>query len=272
MKQRIGAIIVTHNSDEVIHKCVDSIQQQSHPVDEIIIVDSGSNDLGYLDSINEQSRVKVIETDNIGFGRCNNLGIKYLDRQIDIVVFLNPDTFLFPNFFEKMIEKFLSHGDVGILSGKLLCYDLQKKGPDGRIDSCGIFRKWYGRWYDRGQGAVDVGQYDTKKYVPALCGALLCCRVRVLRQFSGVLFDPDFFMYKEDVELGIRMRKLGHKLLYHPELIAYHCRGWQKSRKKMALEIKKIASLNEILLYKKHPSPYLLWALFKYSLVSVFKI
>jgi len=271
MKQRFGIVIVTHNSQKVIKKCIDSIKLQSYHVDEIVIVDSGSTDLSYLDEIQEHDNVLLVKSDNIGFSRGNNLGVQYLSNKIDLVIFLNPDTFLSPGFCQKAYERFKADKQLSVLSGKLLTYDLQKNCPNGRIDSCGIFRKWYGRWYDRGQGEIDKGQYDKKQYVPALCGALFCCRSHILNRFDGELFDGDFFMYKEDIELSVRLRKHNIQLLYDPALIAYHCRGWNKSRKNILPEIKRLASRNEIILYKKHPSPYILWALLKYFFVVLFR-
>lgn len=272
MNQRFGAIIVTHNSKEVIDKCIETIQRQTYPVDEIVIVDSGSDDPGYLDPIQLKSNITIVKTDNIGFARGNNLGIQHLSQRVNSIIFLNPDTFLSPDFSSKAEEYFRNHAHISILSGKLLSYDLQKDCPNGRIDSCGIFRKWYGRWYDRGQGEIDVGQYDKKQYVAALCGALLCCRSQIVHQFAGKLFDPEFFMYKEDIELSLRLRKSGLNLLYDPELTAYHCRGWNRSRKSIDPKVKILASKNEVLLYRKHPSPYMIWALLKYFLVSVLRI
>ncbi len=272
MVQKVGAIIVTHNSKGVIRKCLDFIQAQTHPVEELIIVDSGSYDTGYLDSLQTTVSTHVIKTSNIGFAKGNNLGVERLDQQLDIILFLNPDTFLAPTFIKQVVEKFQNNENISVLSGKLLGFDIHTNNPNGRIDSAGIYRKWYGRWYDRGHGELDDGRYNKQMLVPALCGALLCIRTRVLHQLDGPLFDADFFMYKEDIELSIRIRKKGIGLLYCPELIAYHCRGWNRSRKDIDQKLKKHASKNEIILYTKHPSPYMIWALLKYFVVSVLRI
>jgi GT2 family glycosyltransferase len=88
-----------------------------------------------------------------------------------------------------------------------------------------------------------------------------------LLALPGPVFDPDFFLYKEDIELSLRMRKAGWQLLYDPRLLAYHGRGWNKKRGEMAVKLRCMAAANEILLYKKHPSPYMLWAWMKYLLV-----
>lgn len=267
MHPAVSAIIVTHNSAAVLSRCLDALSCQTVALAEVIVVDSGSDDCEYLLPYKELEWVRVIETSNVGFSQANNLGMKLVAVQTEFVLFLNPDTFLTPLFLETALLVSQKNPRSGIISGKLCGYDAEKGVATGRLDSTGVFRKWYGRWYDRGQGEVDKGQYDKGAVVPALCGALLFCRVSALLDLGETIFDPDIFLYKEDIELSLRMRKKGWQLSYHPELMAYHCRGWKNQRGNMPLKIRKMAAESEILLYKKHPSPYRLWAWLKYLLV-----
>jgi hypothetical protein len=55
--------------------------------------------------------------------------------------------------------------------------------------------------------------------------------------------------------------------MYVPEVLVYHCRGWQRARQQMPLAQRLMAARSELLLYRKHPSPYLLWAWSKYLAV-----
>ncbi len=265
--QEVSAIIVSHNSDRVLPRCLDALAQQTVVVREIIIVDCGSDDRNNLLFLGTREGFAIIETSNIGFSRANNLGMEFVSPQTDFVIFLNPDTFLAPDFVETALEICLKNPQAGMVSGKLGGYDLGQNKATGRLDSTGIFRKWYGRWFDRGQREQDRGQYETPALVPALCGALLFCRMTALQALPGPVFDPDFFLYKEDIELSLRMRKAGWQLLYHPRLLAYHGRGWNKKRGTIPVGLRCMAAANEILLYKKHPSPYMIWAWLKYLLV-----
>ena len=140
--------------------------------------------------------------------------------------------------------------NIGILSGKLLQFDLANDQTTYLIDSTGIFQKWYGRWYDRGQGVEDCSQYNnTNGYesVPAICGALMLIRTSALKASKlsqNEYFNNSFFMYKDDIDLSIRVRQSGYDLKYNSNLIAWHCRGWQ-SRKKMSKRAKYISAKNE---------------------------
>lgn len=272
MKTKVAVIVVSHNSSHCLDRCLYGLAAQEHPCDEIVVVDSGSTDRQYLSILEQRYSFQMLPVDNIGFSRANNLGFDRISSNSDFVLFVNPDVFLPPDFIGKALDICDSDSEIGVVSGKLLGYNLDEKKPTGRIDSTGILRKCYGRWYDRGQGEIDGGQYDKPEAMPALCGALLFCRYKTLQSLQAPVFDPDFFLYKEDIELSLRLRKRGWKLLYHPDLSAYHCRGWQNERSGMAYPLRKMAAQSEILLYKKHPSPYMLWALVKYFLVSVFRL
>lgn len=270
MMQEVAAIIVTHNSELVLSPCIEALRRQTVAVREIIIVDCASDDRAALHFLGTTEGVKVIESENVGFSRANNIGMEHVSLQADFVIFLNPDTFLSSDFVEKSLVFCRHYPQVGMISGKLNGYDIGQHKPTGRLDSTGVFRKWYGRWFDRGQGETDCGQYDTPAFVPALCGALLFCRRAALQALHGPVFDPDFFLYKEDIDLSLRMRKAGWQLLYHPDLLAFHCRGWSKNRGAIPVKLRRMAAANEVLLYKKHPSPYMMWACLKYLLVRFF--
>lgn len=264
----VSAIIVSHNSENVLSRCFDSLRQQTYHLEQIILVDSGSNDRRYLKEYKDIQNVTVIETENLGFAKANNRGFARRPQDTDFILFLNPDAFLSPLFIEQAVGYMLANPQVGIVSGKLMWFDLERAIPTTIFDSTGVFRKWYGRWYDRGQGQEDHGQFDDPAEVPAICGAVMFCRCcSLLEHDSDTIFDPDFFLYKEDIELSLRLRKKGWQLIYLPHLITYHGRGWRKERSKIPFSLRRVAAESEVLLYKKHPSPYMVWAILKYLLV-----
>jgi GT2 family glycosyltransferase len=269
MSPKVAAIVVTHNSEDVIEQCLQCLIAQKFPLDTILVVDSGSADISSLEALQQSYPINLLCTDNIGFARANNLGYEKLGHDIEYVVFVNPDLFVAADCVRKGVQLCTEDDSVAMVSGRLLGYDLQKGTASGRIDSTGILRTWYGRWYDRGQGELDHGQYGTRQMMPALCGALLFCRKSAFENQGTSVFDPDFFLYKEDIELGLRMRKAGWNLLYAPEITAFHCRGWNDDREAMPIKLRLLAAKSEVLLYKKHSSPYMLWALLKYFLVAV---
>lgn len=266
----IAAVIVSHNSQDVLPHCLAALARQTTPPDVISIVDSGSADHGYLRRLSHQSAalypIKLAFAENIGFARANNSAAQSLPPDTEMLVFLNPDTILPPDYLAKALAILRARPDAAVVAGVLEGYDFASGRATGRYDSTGIFRAWYGRWYDRDQGRLLSEVKRPTALVPALCGALLCCRWQALRPFRPDIFAPEFFLYKEDIELCLRLRRAGLNIWFTPELHAYHGRGWQK-RSAMPRALRLAAAKSEILLYRRHPSPYMLFALAKYALV-----
>jgi N-acetylglucosaminyl-diphospho-decaprenol L-rhamnosyltransferase len=270
-----AVIIVTHNSQPYLPLCLQALKQQTRPPDQIIVIDSGSQKTDYLRVSMEDLSLQVdVVGENIGFCQGNNRGLSFVDPSTTYVLFLNPDAFLTPIFLEQAIHEMELpvRERVAALTGRLLGFDIHQQRPTGWIDSTGIFQTWYGRWYDRGQGEPLVpGRYDRMEHVPALCGALMFCRLSALKSVefaSHVVMDPDFHMYKEDIDLSLRLRQKGWSLLFLPHLSAYHCRGWNKERSRVPRSLRLLSARNEMRLHARFKSPYYLYSVLKYFAVQ----
>lgn len=253
MSNRYSVVIVTHNSQKHIHKCLWALKVQTCPPKRIVISDSGSDTLDYLQPYQSEPGVRIIENPkDIGFCRGNNAAMSRIAPESDFVLFLNPDCFLTPTFAQEALAILNQpqNADIGALSGLLCGYDIDADMPTGRYDSAGIFRTWYGHWFDRGKGEpIDSERFNAQEEVPALCGALMFCQRRavddVLLRGTDV-WDSTFYMYKDDIDLSLRIRRKGWRLLFAPECVAYHCRGWQTDRRKMSHAFRLMSARNEI--------------------------
>jgi N-acetylglucosaminyl-diphospho-decaprenol L-rhamnosyltransferase len=273
MQTSVSVVIVAHNCPVQIAKCIASLQEQTRQPDQLIIVDSGSDQPGYLRAY--EACALVVYEKNIGFAAANNSGLQLVQPGAHYVLFLNPDAFLTATFLEQAINKMAANGSCGVLTGQLLGFDFTRDRATGCYDSTGIFHTWYGRWYDRGQGIkTNPNLYDREEFLPAVCGALMFCRKKALDQISqrNGVWDSSFFMYKEDIDLSLRLRKYGWQLLYHPELKAYHGRGWKK-RSQMARHLRLYAARNEWRLHwKERYWKHMPYSLAKYALVKLLDI
>ncbi len=275
LNQLVAVVIVTHNSELEIEQCLEKIWEYERERVLIIIVDSGSDNPEYLRKHGGRPRTIVDLQKNIGFSQANNRGFALCPISIPFVLFLNPDVLLNSSVTEQCIQYMDENPTVGCLTGKMLGYDMKSQKTTGLLDSTGVFRKWYGRWFDRGQGKTDKGLYELNEDLPAACGAFMFCRREALEEVSlgvNVIFDPDFFLYKEDIELSLRFRKKGWRIAYLAGLVVGHGRGWKTNRKQMPYFLRELAARNELLLYRKHPSPYIVWAFIKYLLVRGLKV
>ncbi len=270
MDSAIAVVIVCHNSQQDLGQCLAALDAGTVQPACTCIVDCGSDSTAYFDELALRPATLLIREANIGYGRGNNRGFAALSEKIPYVLFLNPDCFVHTTTLAQAVQVLAENQQTGCVGARLAGYDRASGQASGLLDSTGIVRRWYGRWYDRGQGEADVQQYMTPEEMPALCGAFLFCRRSALEGVAlapGLVFDPAFFMYKEDIELCLRLRAAGWSVLYHPQVQAWHCRGWQKNRQAMPHHLRLMAAANEVRLYRRHPSLYILWAVAKYLLV-----
>lgn len=253
MSLKIAVVIKTHDDHKVIDPCVAALKRQSAPADRILIMDSGSRDPAYLAQyLADQSLEVIIEEKDVGFCAGNNRAARRCIDGSDFILFLNPDAFLPEPFLADLSEciRGLGGEKLGVIGPKLWRYDLAGRTPTRILDTTGIFRNWHGRWYDRGQGEVDHGRYDgsAPEPVPAICGAAMICGAEALKASQlkeGEYFREDFFLYKDDIELSLRIRRHGYRVLYASQLTACHCRGWQ-SRRNTPRKYRVMSARNEL--------------------------
>lgn len=248
----VAVVIVTYNSGRVLGQCLDALRQQTRPADRVVIVDNNSTQSDTLEAVPASAPFELIRNQrNEGFCGGNNTGYARA-RACDYVLFLNPDAFVTNRFIEDALQ-WMEHpenGRVGCLTGTLLGFDVGAARASGLIDSTGIFQTRYGKWYDRDQGspwhapATGVASEE----IPAACGALMFCRTAALEQVArgaAEVFDQRFFMYKEDIDLSLRLRARGWRIVYRPELLCYHGRGWQ-GRARMSYRARYLSARNEL--------------------------
>ena len=252
-------MIVTHNSGTTARSTVRSLFAGTVPPAEVVVVDNASEDpsfLGDLETIDPRVRTAP-QRSNLGFCAGNNVGYRMLAAP-SLVLFLNPDAFVSPGFIEGALEEFERDPRIGVLGPKLLTADPRTLKATGGIDSAGIFQTSYGRWFDRGRGETDDGRYDTQAAeVPALCGAAMFCRRSALEQVApdGDVFDESFFMYKEDIDLSLRLARAGWRVVFDPTLTVLHVRGWKADRRTMPSWARRRSLSNEWRIWRKGFQP-----------------
>lgn len=199
---KLFVIIVTYKGQQWYDRCFGSLRESTIPV-QTIVVDNASND-GTVQYIREHyPEVHLIESkENLGFGRANNVGIRYaLDHECECVFLLNQDAWVEPDTLEKLIDIHKSHLEYGILSPVHL--NAEKDGiekgllnylDDKTITDKSLFNDLYfGHLMD----------VYTTRYVNA--AAWLLPR-KTLEDVGG--FDPVFLHYGEDDNYM-------HRVIYH---------------------------------------------------------
>jgi len=255
---KVSVVMVTLNASSFIRDALDSLRGQSFRDFEIIIVDNGSTN-GTIELLEkEYPEAKLIKNkENLGFPQANNQGITLAKGEY--ILTLNPDVILTPSFLAEMVKKAdEAGGEYGMFAGKMLRFDGKT------IDSLGLILSRARRFYDRGGGERDIGQYDEPAEVFGVCAGAALYRRRMLEEikYDGEYFDPSFFFLAEDFDISWRAQLAGYRALYIPQAICYHMRGTSKAErqyfsfKNRYLLMIKNDSFKNILLHSPYIIPY----------------
>lgn len=218
---RISVVVPTYNSWETLISCVESFEKQSVKPFEIIVVDNASKDrtwseLKKLKVKNSfyTSKLKIIRNNkNLGVTGGRNAGIKHTHRKSDYIFFFDHDMVAHKMMLEKLYCVAEESGDIGIVTPKIYYWSNQK-----RIWSAGTgVNLWTGQVLFR--GGSDVGQYDEVEEVQVAPAAMLVEK-KVINKIGG--FDDRYFSVWEDTDFSFRARKIGFKVMYAPDAVAYH--------------------------------------------------
>lgn len=238
---RVQIQIVTWNNRKDIAAALESVFTQSFLSGRqawrdfsVVVVDNASED-GTMDILKSYGRDITVLSNrkNLGFARAHNQAFAFaLQSRVptDYLLVMNPDGSLTPSFLEQLVHFAQSHGDGAAFTGKVL----RESGAGAAvIDTTGIAITRSFRSYDRGAGEADHGQFNEAGRVFGASGAFAFYRVSALKSVAkdGSMYDPDFFMYKEDVDLAWRFERAGYYAYYVPEAVAFHSRTVRAPKK-----------------------------------------
>ncbi len=221
MASQTTAVIVNWNGAEFLEKLLAGVVQNQ--VQELVVIDNASSDAS-VQVIRNYPQVKLIQNPaNLGFGTAANQGIE--SASTSYVLLLNVDMEVPAGSIQKL-EEFLERTPQAAVVAPCLVF------PDGRVQpSCrkfptitGLFL--YLSYLDRiFPSAYRLGKemHKSTMDVDQPMGAALMIRRSVLDQTG--LFDPQFFLYMEEVDLCERIKKAGWKIFYFPEVKMVHLAG-----------------------------------------------
>lgn len=259
----ITIVIVNYNVKDFLLQCLRSVEAAATQLDvEVIVVDNHSSDgsVAYLRPMFQT--VQFIEAgENLGFGRANNVGI--LLAQAKYTLLLNPDTILAEDTLNVMWQYMENRPDAGIAGCKVLNPDgtfqvaCRRGFPTPWASFCKLFglqtlfpkSPLFARYNQTFRNEDET--YD----VDALIGAFMFCRTKALQQANG--FDPEFFMYGEDLDLCFRIQKAGWKVAYYPATTIVHFKG-ESTRRSSMNEVKVFYEAMTIFARKHYGKSWLL--------------
>jgi hypothetical protein len=225
-KIMVSIIILNVNEKDFILPCLNSIKSMNFPYKyEIIVVDNGSTDNSQEFIKKNFPYVKLIENkENLGYAEGNNIGAKVAKGKY--LVLLNNDTQVTKNWLSNLLKVAESDEKIGI------CAPKQLMGDKKTILYGGGAINYIGLSYSINMYKKDFKETETKETAFA-SGAALFIRKDIVDKIG--LFDKDYFIYHEDVDLSWRVRLAGYKVMYVPTSIIYHYFKFKRRPQKMYL-------------------------------------
>ncbi len=215
----ISVVIVNYNSERFLNDNIISLQSQSFPFGQIVIVDNNSSD-NSLKIVNGFKGITLVPLEkNIGYAAALNVGIEKCNS--DIVLVANSDIYLDTNFSRIMVDKFTDDSDLDIASPLMLRFGGEIIDSAGQEYSKSLYPK------EVGFGSP-LGDYIfTEKKVFSVCGAATVFRMDSLERLKidGEYYDESYFMFWEDFDIGWRGYLFGMTTKLIPEAKVYHSRG-----------------------------------------------
>lgn len=257
-----SVVIVSYNTRTLTLRCLTKLREASqNPADvEIILVDNASHD-GSADEIAERfPDVKLIRlAENVGWGRAVNRGAAI--SRARYLLLLNPDTEPVGDVVADLVGFARERPGHGLYTGRTLT----GYGADDRYSCWGLpslwsyfcfatglstaFRRW--RWANP-EGLPDYDRRSVRE-VPAVSGCLMLVERGLFDELGG--FDPQYFLYSEDIDLSARARQLGARPVVYPGAAVVHVGGASSSSVSQRVMILR----GKITYVRRHWSPRRAW-------------
>lgn len=208
-------IILCWNSNPFISACLNSLHNQTDQDFEILLVDNGSPDPIRNEDFAKYTDLRIrffALQSNLGFAAGNNYAAQF--AQGKFLILLNADAFPEPDWISNIrvgIQKYPN----AFFASKLIMADHPEK-YDGKGDAYHISGLVWRKSYNT---LIPIAT-ETEKEVFSACGAAAIYPRDAFEQVEG--FDPDYFSYLEDVDLGFRLRLIGYRCTYLPQAVVRH--------------------------------------------------
>lgn len=232
----LSIIIVNYNQTAHTVNCIESIVSHTKAVEyEIILIDNGSIK-AFKEAFPPNYPVRIFRSDvNLGFARANNLGID--QAKADTVLLLNNDTLVLGDAIGASYDELWRIPEVGMLGCRLLNEDgsdqissfIPVRFPllnlfinTNTLASQALRRFGWLSYYSDHLNAIRNCQQQSH-FCEGISGAFMMFKRQLVEPYG--FFDPDFFLYCEEIE-WCRNRLLPHmKILYYRDASVTHLSG-----------------------------------------------
>jgi GT2 family glycosyltransferase len=210
----VSVIVLNWNGRGHLAPCFESLLKLDYPADklELILCDNGSTDgsVEFMQRRLPEIRVIALRR-NYGFAEGNNRAAR--EATGEWLAFLNNDMRVDSSWLKHMVEPLAGNPRIASVASRIMNWDGTK------IDFVGGGVGFHGHGFQLDDGAARSIQ-DRPRRLLFACGGAMLMRRDIFLSVGG--FDPEFFAFFEDVDLGWRLNVLGYDVWYTPEAVVQH--------------------------------------------------
>lgn len=233
MMKNLTIAILNYNSGEYLLKCLRSIKLVAPEAStQTVVIDNSSTDESLKKAKSEFPDIEFVESsENLGFAKGYNPTLKKI--KTEFILLLNPDCILKKGVIKKMLEDFEDES-VGAATCRIIL-------PNGKVDLTahrGFPTPWASMLYIFGN---DSKYHLTNRLsgqiheVDAISGAFFMTKKPVLEKVGYL--DERFFLYGEDLDVCLRIKNAGYKIIYDPSVEIVHFKGISSGLKKHSQDL-----------------------------------
>jgi GT2 family glycosyltransferase len=233
----LAVVIVSTNEADWLEPCLGTLFKHAGDIAlDVVVVDNDSTDgtREYVESNFPAAR--VVHSRNKGFAHANNRGAMTCDARY--VLFLNPDTEIVSGSFADLVTALDDRPQVGLIGVRQLTADgilwpTVRYFPGAARAAADAFgcERWPRRLRGRGERELRMERYDRELICDWTSGSFMLVRREAL--LSAGLLDERFFIYSEEPDLCLRLKRAGWQTRHLPTMTIIHHAGKAGVRPKM---------------------------------------
>ncbi len=224
--------LITYKNHETTVLCLKSLEKmQTDELTVSILVVNNDTEKDFSYEWKKEGDFQIINhKNNSGFAGGHNISLAYaLEKRADYVLVLNNDTYHDPHFLTHLVEAAEKHKTGGVFGPKIYFAE----GHEFHKNKYTEHEKGRVLWYaggeidwenmlltHRGVDVVDDGTYDEVDETDFVSGCCMLLRTEAIRA-TGV-FDERYFLYLEDSDLNMRIKKAGYGIYFVPSSFIWH--------------------------------------------------
>ncbi|MDQ0574686.1 glycosyltransferase family 2 protein [Agromyces albus] len=221
----LAVVTVSYRSGSVLPGLISSLREATSRPYEVVIADNAPDDGEKRVAVESGARYLPMDR-NAGYGGAVNAAIRVLAPEIQWVLICNPDVRLLPGSLDVLVDRLEADPTIGAVGPRVLnedgsTYPSARAVPSLRtgIGHALFANIWKGNpWTRTYRTPSDLS--GEARIAGWLSGSCLLVRRAAFDAIGG--FDEGYFMYFEDVDLGVRMAEAGHLNLYEPSARVVH--------------------------------------------------